>query len=418
MVSFNVKSRYANVPLQKTVNIILDRVYKQKVITTNLKKRTLKKLIIDTCSKTAFSCNNVLYEQIDGVSMGACLGPVLANIIMTELEKVVVDKMIDNGLIKFYARYVDDTLLLVKPRDIDRILQKFNRFHTNLEFTVDKFENCVPHFLDLEIHPDGISIYRKERHTAQFVNYDSYTKFNHKIAWIKSLVTRAKRLCSPERLRNEINNIKRFASYNSFPTWIVKSTIKKCNHTRADENQDDETPSIYLSLPYIGKESEQIIKRTKKRLARTFKEKVKINVFFRSTKIAFFTSNKDRIPLLSNSGIVYEYTCPGCSERYIGKTESTLFNRTNQHAWKQKDSAVYKHFKECEGLAHIKGLLQCDAEMVDDKQLQINTVRDNTKIIGRSDNWRILAFKESLKIKDKKPSLNNGVKATKDLCLF
>ena len=49
---------------------------------------------------------------------------------------------------------------------------------------------------------------------------------------------------------------------------------------------------------------------------------------------------------------------------------------------------------------------------------EINTVRDNTKIIGRSDNWRILAFKESLKIKDKKPSLNNGVKATKDLCLF
>ena len=97
---------------------------------------------------------------------------------------------------------------------------------------------------------------------------------------MKSLVTLAKRLCSPERLRNEINRIKRFASYNSFPTWIVKSTIKKCNHTRADENQDDETPSIYLSLPYIGKESAQIIKRTKKRLARTFKEKVKINVFF------------------------------------------------------------------------------------------------------------------------------------------
>ena len=70
------------------------------------------------------------------------------------------------------------------------------------------------------------------------------------------------------------------------------------------------------------------------------------------------------------------------------------------------------------GLAQMKGLLQLDTEMVDVKQLQINTVRDNTKIIGRSDNWRTLAFKESLKIKDKKPSLNNGVKATKDLCLF
>lgn len=378
----------------------------------------MKKLIIDACSRTAFSCNNILYEQIDGVSMGACLGPVLANIIMTELEKVVVNEMIDSGLIKFYARYVDDTLLLVKPQDIDGVLQKFNQFHSNLEFTVDKFENCVPHFLDLEIHPDGITIYRKDTHTAQFVNYNSYTKFNHKIAWIKSLVTRAKRLCSPEKLSKEIQNIKKFASYNGFPSWIVKSTIKKCNQRRIDEDEGDDSVAIYLSLPYIGKQSEQIIKRTKKKLYRTLKKEVKINVFFQSTKISFFTSNKDKIPLLSNSGIVYEYTCPGCSERYIGKTESTLYNRTKQHAWMQKDSAVYKHFNSCEGWAHIKGIMQLDAEMVNQKELQTNTVQTNTKIIGRADNWQTLAFKESLKIKDKKPSMNCGVRACKDLCLF
>ena len=419
LVSFDVKSLFTNVPLRKTVDVILDRVYREKVITTNLKKRSLKKLILDTCSKTAFSCNNVLYEQIDGVSMGACLGPVLANIIMTELEKSVVDRMMDSGLIKFYARYVDDTLLLVKPGDIDGILNEFNRFHRNLEFTVDKFEDCVPHFLDLEIHPDGLSIYRKDTHTAQFVHYNSYTKFNHKIAWIKSLVTRAKRLCTPEKLKNEIANIKRFASYNGFPSWVVKSTIQRCNQRRTDDNEDDDIPSIFLSLPYVGKESEQIIKRTKKKLARTFKEKVKINVLFKSTKISFFTSNKDKIPLLSNSMVVYEYSCPGCSERYIGKTESTMFNRTKQHAWTQKDSAIYKHFNKCEGWAHIKGVLQCDSElMVDDKELQINTVQSNTKVISRADNWQTLAFKESLKIKEKKPSLNNGIKAAKDLCLF
>ena len=418
LVSFDVKSLFTNVPLRKTVNVILDRVYNQKLITTKLKKRTLKKLIIDTCSKTAFSCNNILYEQIDGVSMGACLGPVLANIIMTELEKVVVDRMIDSGLIKFYARYVDDTLLLVKPADVDEILQKFNRFHRNLEFTVDKFENCVPHFLDLEIHPDGISIYRKDTHTAQFVNYNSYTKLNHKTAWIKSLISRAKRLCSPARLKNEMENIKRFASYNGFPRWVVNSTIQTCNQTRADESQEEEIPSISLSLPYIGKRSEQIVRRTKKKLAKTFKEQVKINVFFKSTKLFFFTSNKDKTPQLGNSFIVYEYTCPGCSEKYIGKTESTLFNRTKQHAWTQKDSAVCKHFDKCEGWAHIKGLLELDGELVEPMQLQTNIVRQNTKIIGRADDWRVLAFKESLKIKDKRPSLNHGVKATKDLCLF
>ena len=50
-----------------------------------LKKSTLKKLLLDTCTKTAFSFNNQLYEQVDGVSMGGSLGPLLANIIMVEL---------------------------------------------------------------------------------------------------------------------------------------------------------------------------------------------------------------------------------------------------------------------------------------------------------------------------------------------
>ena len=38
---------------------------------------------------------------------------------MTELEKVVVNRLMRSGMIKFYARYVDDTLLLVKPADVD-----------------------------------------------------------------------------------------------------------------------------------------------------------------------------------------------------------------------------------------------------------------------------------------------------------
>ena len=78
--------------------------------------------------KTAFSYNNKLYKQIDGISMGSSLGPVLANIIMTELEKIVVSNLINSGLIKFYMRYVDHTLLLAKEDDIDNIVQHFNAF--------------------------------------------------------------------------------------------------------------------------------------------------------------------------------------------------------------------------------------------------------------------------------------------------
>ena len=161
-VSFDVKSLFTNVPLNKTIQVILDRVYKDKVIATTLKKRSLKKLIKDTCSKTAFMYDGIVYEQIDGVSMGASLGPVLANIIMTELENVVVDNLIHSGKIKFYARYVDDTLLLVKPEDVNEILARFNSFHKNIEFTVDKFEDCVPHFLDFRsIQMESLSSEKK-----------------------------------------------------------------------------------------------------------------------------------------------------------------------------------------------------------------------------------------------------------------
>ena len=59
-----------------------------------------------------------MYEQLDGVSMGGSLRPVPANIIMTERENVIVGKLIEDGIIKFYVRYVDDTLFVIKRTDI------------------------------------------------------------------------------------------------------------------------------------------------------------------------------------------------------------------------------------------------------------------------------------------------------------
>ena len=59
-ISFDVESLFSNVPIKRTVDIILKRTYEDKLVSTNLKKRFLKKLILDTCTKTAFSFNNKL----------------------------------------------------------------------------------------------------------------------------------------------------------------------------------------------------------------------------------------------------------------------------------------------------------------------------------------------------------------------
>ena len=135
----------------------------------------MKKLIKDSCSKTAFMFNGKIYKQIDGVSMGSSLGPVLVNAIMTELEKIVVDKLIKDGIIKFYIRYVDDTLVLAKEKDIVNIMKEFNSFDKNIKFTMDKFDNGKVHFLDIKINCCETDLYCKSTHTGQCSDFSSQT---------------------------------------------------------------------------------------------------------------------------------------------------------------------------------------------------------------------------------------------------
>ena len=137
-VSFDIESLFTNVPLKRTLNLVLKRVFTDELIDTTLSKRTLKKLLLDACTKTVFSFDNTLYEQIDGVSMGSCLAPVSANIILTEFEKVVVDDLVSLGILIFYRRYVDDTLVSMKVSDIPFVLNKFNSFDKNLKFTCSR----------------------------------------------------------------------------------------------------------------------------------------------------------------------------------------------------------------------------------------------------------------------------------------
>lgn len=51
----------------------LDRIYNKKLLKTNMKKRTMNRLLEDCCIKNVMTFNNVLYEQIAGVSMGSYL---------------------------------------------------------------------------------------------------------------------------------------------------------------------------------------------------------------------------------------------------------------------------------------------------------------------------------------------------------
>ena len=60
-----------------------------------------------------------------------------ANIVMSALEKFEVKNVLDEGTLKFYDRWVDDTFVRNRIADRDRISEAFHNFDNNIEFMAE-----------------------------------------------------------------------------------------------------------------------------------------------------------------------------------------------------------------------------------------------------------------------------------------
>ena len=321
------------------------------MISTQLKKRRLKNLIKDTCSKTVFSANKKLYQEINGVSMVSYLGPLLTNIIMTELGRTIIKKFIDDKILLFYGRYVDDKLVVIKKEHLQLVHNALNSFDKNLKFTVDLFDNVVPHFLDVEIHSDGLSIYCKDTNTGQYTHFESYSPWRYKTSWISNLVHRVIKIYTDNKLRRKLGRIKDLVAWNGFPKRvrqaIVKNKLKRLNLVNNINNIENNTDIeiIWINIPYLGNTGDQLLQTLKRKLKRHFINDVKFKVIQSTQKFSFYTNMKNKISKLMKSYVVYQFNCPGCNKHYIGKTERNLCTRTEEHASTDKDSAIYNHFR-------------------------------------------------------------------------
>ena len=116
-----------------------------------------------------------------------------------------------------------------------------------------------------------------------------------------------------------------------------------------------------------------------------------------------------------------------CGANYLGKTKRTLYERCVEHAWSDQNSVVRNQFDQCVEVQYRLNITSSgpalfsndsNIENADNRNSRINLVFDNTKIIDRYKNFDILLFKQALKINERKPILNTGLKASKELQLF
>jgi len=93
--------------------------------------------------------------------MGSPLSPIVANLVLQDLEKKALETI--NCNILFYFRYVNDILLSAPPDQIPKILDTFNSYHNRLQFTEECEVNKKISFIDLKLEVEDGMIGSKKK---------------------------------------------------------------------------------------------------------------------------------------------------------------------------------------------------------------------------------------------------------------
>ena len=107
----------------------------------------LLKFIVTT---TYFSFRGVIYEQLFGAAMGSpAVSPLLASLFMEWLEKQAIATAPVKCKPKFWKRYVDDVLELIKKGQVGNLTDHINTIDPtgNIKFTYEEEDKQIP-FLD------------------------------------------------------------------------------------------------------------------------------------------------------------------------------------------------------------------------------------------------------------------------------
>ena len=371
MVSFDVCSLFTNIPLSKTIDVCLDRLYRgpDPSIIPTLPEDVLKRLIELCVKDNTFVFNGKVYEQKDGVAMGSSLGPLLANIWMAHLEESFMHGHDEFPL--FYRRYVDDTFCLFKDRiSAEMFLIFLNSIDNNIKFEMEWEQNDKLEFLDTVVMRSNTSNYPDIRTKVKvtdkglFYHFRSFVPMKYKLNLISTLVYRIYKIASSyQLLHQDLEILKKKLISNGFPLYFIETCIsdvlnKFYTDTR-QKDKDEGDDNVVMVLPYLGHISYST-KRKIIKLVSKFYPGVKLKIVFtRGYRLSNMFAYKDKLPLSCRSGVVYYTQCEKCgpSAAYVGKTKNTLHERfysSSGHLHpSSSNSALLGHFDrtgdpECE----------------------------------------------------------------------
>ena len=236
MASLDVESLFTNVPLDETVKICIDELFKSDMTVSGLNKKEMFEMVLLTLKESIILFDNKYYSQIDGVAMGSPLGPTLANIFLCYHESNWLKNCPRNFKPIYYKRYVDDTFVLLnKPEHAQFFLGYINKKHKKIKFSTETELNGLLSFRDVKIFRENenfvTSVFRKNTSSGVYTNFINFIPLEHKFGLVHTFLNRCFNLCSDFlKFHHEVDKLKKIlpkillinAFKNSFIICIFK----------------------------------------------------------------------------------------------------------------------------------------------------------------------------------------------------
>ena len=261
LCSFDMASLFTNVPLKETIGKVRKPCTKTLLPHLPSPKRYLLNLWKVPRHPYSSAFNDTMYKQTDKVAMGSPMGPALANIFVGFHESKLFSCVQKPTI---YLRNVDDTFAIFKQEgDVDDFLASRNRLHPALKFTFEKEHDGKLPFLDILVERTELgfetSVYRKPTFSGQYIRWESFSPRKRKTNLITTLVHRAMMICTKNKLKQEIDFIKKILLDNRYPEDIVlKHISKKISQFSTAKPFGPEKCLVYLRAPWIGSASQQL----------------------------------------------------------------------------------------------------------------------------------------------------------------
>lgn len=228
LISLNVVSPFINIPMELAIKCISDRWNCIKNV-TNFPKSEFLTAVRFVMNSTYFTFNGKIYRQSYGTPMGSPLSPVIADIVMQDIETRALN--IINFKLPFYFRFVDDIFTAVPAERIDDFLNTFYSVNTRLQFTLEIENNNTISFLEVAFTLDNNKLifdwYHKPTYSGRYLNFLSIHQVCQKRGTICSLLDRAIILSHPRFYQKNIILIIDTLIKNGYPLKFIFDTINR-----------------------------------------------------------------------------------------------------------------------------------------------------------------------------------------------